>query len=104
MKYVAKKLDLNLELTTLTGEEFKLSPKLIINGTNCVKLANEWKLLEQINNDKTENKLSGLELVAIELSYIYEKPKQWFIDNFDPVTIKEIVTYVAETMGGIQKK
>jgi len=104
MKYVAKKLDLDLELTTLSGEVSNLSPKIKINGSNCIKLANEWKKLEQTNMDKADNKLTGLELVAIELATIYSKPKEWWIDNFDPITIRDIVAHVAETMSGVQKK
>ena len=104
MKYVAKKLDLDLELITLSGEVANLSPKIKINGTNCIKLANEWKLLEETNLEKTENKLTGMELVAIELTTIYPKPKEWWTDNFDPITIREIVAYVSGTMVGVQKK
>lgn len=106
MKFIAKKIDIDLELTTLSGEVVELKPKFQISGKSCIKIAREFSLLEKNNNalDKNDDtKKTGLEINAIELSMIYPKEKDWFVNNFDPQTIVDILVYVTDTIAGVQK-
>ena len=98
MEFKAELLDLNLELITLKEEEAKLVPKMTMNTTNTMKIMNQWTELEK------DEDLNPFDLIATELSFIYPKEKKWFLDNFDPSTLGEILTYVAKTLGGIKKR
>jgi hypothetical protein len=82
-KFVAQKLDLDLELTTLKGEEIIVVPKEFINAQKCVEIMNHW--------------------TKLELAMIYDKDKNWFLENIEPGTLTEILVYVAETIGGVKK-
>jgi len=98
MEFKAESLDLDLELTTLTGEKVELKPKSVMNSTKAIEVTNSWTELEK------DEDLNPLELIATELSFIYPKSKKWFMDNFDPATLNKILIHVAETIGGIKKK
>jgi hypothetical protein len=100
-KFVAQKLDLDLELTTLKGEEIIVVPKEFINAQKCVEIMNHWTKLE--NAAKKDKDSNPLETIAIELAMIYDKDKNWFLENIEPGTLTEILVYVAETIGGVKK-
>lgn len=113
-KFKAKNLDLILELTTLSGEVKTLKPAFILNAENVIKIVNKWDVLEKkqkeikdmdslIKEEKKIKELSPLEVVAEELGMIYPKTKIWFLQNFDFGTLNDILTHVAETLGGIKK-
>lgn len=100
MKFEAEKLDMDLELITIDGEEINLKPKIKINTTNIKRIITEWsKIEEQVKEDRGKS----IDLIAKELSLVYEKPPQWWMDNFDLGTLSRILTYVANTMGGLKK-
>lgn len=101
-KFQAEKPDLTLDLTTLSGEELELNPINPVSGKVALEITNRWTILEA--KQKEDDALSSLEVVAIELSYIYPKDKNWFLENFDFGTLNSILVYVAETIGGIKKK
>ena len=110
-KFEAEKLDLDLDLKTLSGEKVDLSPKIIINASKTVEIMQQWQDLEAENKpdkkdkkDEREKKISPFELVATELEMIYPKPKKWWMDNFDIPTLGKIMTHIAETIGGVKKK
>ena len=98
MEFTAQHLELNLELKTLSGEVAELKPQLTMNTTNTIKIMDKWVELEK------NKELNPFVLIATELSFIYPKKKEWFLDNFDPSVLGEILTHVAKTMGGIKKK
>jgi len=102
-KFIAEKPDLVLELVTLTGEEVTLEPKEIVSGTIALEITNKWSKLEKENKENEDSK-SPLEILVIELSYIYPKDAKWFLDNIDFGTLNRILVYVAQTVGGIKKK
>ena len=101
-KFQAEKPDLTLELTTLSGEELELNPIKPVSGKVAIEITNKWSVLEK--KQKEDDTMSALDMVAIELSYIYPKDKNWFLENFDFGTLNKILTYVAETIGGLKKK
>lgn len=114
-KFEAIKPDLDLELITLTGEEVKLSPKMLVNSTVAIKITKYWSKLEDEQKElrkknKEEDKkkeTEGLSIMAVvtkELAYIYPKEYTWFLDNFDIPTLNDILLHVAEVIGGIKKK
>ena len=98
MKFVAETPDLTLELTTLSGEEIVLEPTTPISGKRAKEIVAKWTELEK------EKGASPLDVLATELSHIYPKPAEWFLDNFDTETLGNILTYVAQEIGGIKKK
>ncbi|KKN59445.1 hypothetical protein LCGC14_0541570 [marine sediment metagenome] len=100
-KFQAEKPDLTLELTTLSGEEFTLNPESPVSGKIALEITERWSVLEK---KQKKEELSGIEVIAEELSYIYPKEKEWFLENFDFGTLNTILTYVAQTIGGIKKK
>ncbi len=103
MEFKAQKLDLDLDLTTLSGDKVYLKPKIIMNGTNCMNVMKEWTLLE--DKYKQENNIYAKPgLLFEELSVIYNKPKEWWPENLPLGLINEILGYVAETMGSLRKK
>jgi len=101
-KFQAEKPDLTLELTTLSGEELILDPIKQMSGKTALEITNKWTILEK--KQKEDDSMSALDMVAIELSYIYSKDKDWFLENFDFGTLNDILTYVAQTIGGLKKK
>ena len=118
-KIETEKLDLDLELTTIDNDVVPLSPKVKINTTKTLELIDQWQAMEkeqEIEKRKEEkatkegkvyeikNQKNPFEIIAIELEMIYPKSAEWFMDNFDVATLGKIMTYVAETMGGIKKK
>ena len=119
-KFESEKLDLDLELTTIDGDVEPLAPKIKINTTKTLELIEQWGVMEkeQAIEKKKEEKAekegkeykptgkrkNPFEIIAIELEMIYPKPAQWWMDNFDIVTLGKIMTHVAETMGGVKKK
>jgi len=119
-KFETEKLDLDLELTTIDGDVEPLAPKIKINTTKTLELIEQWgamekeqaiekKKEEKAEKEGKEYKPTGkrknpFEIIAIELEMIYPKPAQWWMDNFDIVTLGKIMTHVAETMGGVKKK
>lgn len=105
MKFVAKKLDLDLELTLLTGEEIALSPSIKTDAKSCSELSKKMVTIED-NAEKTAKGLlkDGLDVLSSELSLIYPKDKDWFLSNLDPASIKAIIEHVANTIGGATKK
>ena len=103
-KFVAEKPDLTLELTMLNGEEIVLEPSEIVSGKVALEITDKWSKLEKESKEKGEDAKSSLEVLAIELSYIYSKDAAWFLENIDFGTLNEILVYVAQTIGGIKKK
>jgi len=106
MEFKAEFLDLDLKLITLEKEEVEIIPKSIMNTTNTIKIIDQWTKLEKKNDEikDKEKKINPFDLIAIELEFIYPKTKKWFLDNFDPRVLGEIMTYVARTLGGLKKK
>jgi len=105
-KFVAEKPDLTLELTTLEGEEITLEPVEIMSGKAALEITDQWSKLEKENKENKENEKykSPFEILALELSHVYPKNAEWFLDNFDLGVLNKILIYVAQTIGGLKKK
>ncbi len=99
MKFETKKMDLELDLTTLSGENVLLEPKKLITAEETISILEKWTTLE----GKVTTNVGRVKLVAAELSVVYHKDESWFMSNFDISTLNEILNYVAETLGGIRK-
>lgn len=115
MKYKAKRPKITLDLELLNGEQVRLEPTIVPSARECIRISKEWRAIEE-NNDAAikHNKnlkegekqiefRTGIEINAIQLSTLYDKDKDWFIENLDPITIREIITDVAKMIAGIQK-
>ena len=99
MKFEAKKVDLELELTTLSGENITLNPKKLVTAEETISLLEKWTVLE----DKAKTNVQKVKLVANELAVVYPKDADWFMSNFNIGVLVEILDYVATTVGGIRK-
>ena len=116
-KFTAKKIDLELELTTLDGKEEKLNVVGPINTKKCISIMEQWGKIEDDHNAivKKNKELEEegkeplkikfpYEVLAIQLALVYDKPKEWFMDNFEPQVLLEIVTHVADSIKIAKKK
>lgn len=99
MKFTAEKLDLDLELITLTGEEISLQPKKLVNGKVAGDLIKKWKGISKADVDDPLK-----EVTCAQLAEVYPKKIDWWLENFDPGTLNAILKHVAETIGGVLKK
>lgn len=98
--FEAKKVDLDLELTTLDGEVVKLSPKVPISTTEALRIMDAWSRKEK----ESEEGINKVLLIGKELEIVYEKKANWWADNFDIGTLSEVLVFVAEAIGGVRKK
>ena len=106
MKFEAKKISssFDLELVTITGENVILKPKDIMTSRKCIDMTNAWKAIESTNGELgIKDRQSSIEIGAKELSLVYSKTADWFIDNFDPETLHDILMYVANLVAGVRK-
>ena len=99
-KFEAKKIDLDLELTTLDGEEVQLSPKISMSTEGTYTIMKAWTKMEE----DTEDGVEKIILISKELAFIYPKDAKWFRDNLDFITLGTILEHVAKTIGNVQKK
>ncbi len=118
-KFSAKKIDLELELTTLNGDEVTLDIEGVATTTKCISIIEQWGKIENDHNDllkkneelKEEGKpqlkekaTSSYELLALQLSLVYPKQKEWFLDNFEPQALLDIVNHVVDSIKTAKKK
>ena len=99
MEFKAIVPDLTLELTTLTGEQLILDPPKPVNGKVAKEIMS--KFVETKEDDAEE---MAVDIIVNQLAYIYPKPAEWFLENFDLSTLGQILKHVAETIGNIKKK
>lgn len=99
MKFEAKKIDLELELVTLDGETLTLTPKKLVTATETVVILEQWTKLESA----AKTNVQRVKLAASELSILYPREADWFMNNFDMGTLNEVLNYVAGAIGGIRK-
>lgn len=98
MKFRAEAPDLNLELTTLDGQEEILIPKIALNTKSILAIMKKWEGMEKVEG------VNPIEVSAAELADIYDKSPDWFLENLDLATVQEVLTHVARTMSTFKKK
>jgi hypothetical protein len=120
MRFVAKKIDLDLELTTLSSEKVKV-PGPIVSGTQAGKLAERFTEEDQEFDRLPDEERTAVTIgrhFAAQLAGVYApgsgeeglvdpdpwSDPGWWMDNFDVVTIKEIRGFVVATLLGVKKK
>lgn len=107
LKFKAKKIDLDLELTTLTGEVAELKGP-IFSGREAGELANTMNNggmeFDKLPEEKRTPIEAGL-MFGAQLAWVYpEKAPDWWVDNLDITTIKEVRNHVIATLLGVKKK
>jgi hypothetical protein len=102
MQFKAEVPDLELQLTTLSGEEITLLPKITLNGKSVIDLSKTWKSLQDKIGDG-KDKITGLEANAKQLEAIYEKDSDWWLDNFNAGVIGKILEYIGGEIGTVKK-
>jgi len=100
MKFEAQKIDIDLELTTLSGEEITLKPNVVMSTEGTYNIMKAWTKMEA----DTEEGVEKIILLSKELAFLYPKDAKWFRDNFDFVTLGTILEFVAKAISNIQKK
>jgi len=100
--FKAEAIDVDLELTTLGGEEITLKPKPVLNAKNITAMFKQWDKLEA-NRKETGSQFDVFETQAIELAGVYDKPKEWWLENFTIRTLDEILSHVAQTLAKVKK-
>ena len=109
MKFTAAPIEMDLELTPLgkvvdgeyvPGEDVYLKPKIMITTKTLTDIIRKWSELEKQHED---DPAFGLELMGIQLASVYDKPSEWWLENFEPATLGAIVRHIAGTAGALKK-
>lgn len=97
MKFEAQEIDLKMELVTLKKEKVDLEPTTIVTAEEALRIIDIWTVTEK------DEKLTLISVIAEQLATVYPKKASWFLSNFDPYTLSEMVKYVAGALGGLRK-
>lgn len=100
-EFKAKEVDMDLQLTTLSGESLLLTPERKMSTEEALRIMRLWTKKEA---EELKDSFDKINLLAFELSTVYDKEPEWWVQNFDIVTLSQIVVFVAEAIGGIEKK
>ena len=111
--FKAETVEIDLELTTLEAnrkakdegsepEVTKLSLKigLVLSADKVTSIVREWTTLEK---KREEDKGIVFEVMATELAMLYDRPKEWWLENFDTNTLNEILKHVAREIARVKK-
>lgn len=102
-KFVANKIDLDLELTTLSGDEFKIAGPVSINAEQAVKIATKMDEQERdlLREPSTEKAIA---MTCAFLVDVYGKDKTFWEGNFPPETLFAIRKWFIDQLAGVKKK
>lgn len=108
-KFTAKKIDLDLELTLANGEEKKITGPSIgyTEGRRIMEANTRREMDVQEKVAEQDQFFAFVEVHAQCLADIYgpeEYPPQWWVDNIDPTTIRDIIRYIAQEIIGAEKR
>lgn len=102
MKFQATKLDLDLDLETLSGE------KVFIEGPKSINATQAADALEKISKEDEKIKKAGakvaIDLMVKSLIGIYGKDEAFWLGNFDAGLLSEIRKWFSQTLIGVKKK
>ncbi len=101
MKFQAKKLDLDLELVTLSGET------MTIKGPDSITAENASKAITKLRKEDDEimkDPSKSPQITIDSLVGIYGKDAAFWSGNFDYGTLVEIRQWFTGTLMGIKKK
>ena len=103
MKFVAQAIDLNLELTTLSGEDVNINGPQKINVEQASKIL---KKMEEVDKKIAANPSANLVLKEAEnfLIDVYGKDTAFWTGNFEPALLMEIRNWFINQLAGIKKK
>jgi len=110
MKFVAKKLDLTLELTLLSGETVTIEPA--INVSSAVQAENILAELTRLEKNVgksallKEGEISATQCIDAQLNIIYGEQgagKDFWSSNLDAETLRQCIQYVCNTIAGLKK-
>lgn len=107
-EFTANKPDLDLKITTIHDEEVEVKGRYLLSAAKSEEIMRFFNKVEEAyekeKDSKKETRKSGIDLVADELEYVYDKDAQWFKDNIDLGLMNEILVYAAGIIGGLLKK
>jgi len=129
-EYKADPTDLTIKLITTSGEEKVLNGP-VLSATAATRIANNWKRIERNNErnkkifldiqkviDETEDQDKAEELIgnqesihimdlpemlATEISIVYDIEPEWLMDNLDFSTLGLVLKDLAEELVRIKK-
>lgn len=106
MKFESKKIDLDLELTTLEGEVKVFKFTGILNakvaGEVATRLAEEDNAFVKRDGDATPEE--SVEHLDGQLCRLYNVPSGTFCEATDVATMVEIKKHFVDTLSGVQKR
>lgn len=101
MEFQAKRVELDFDVEVLNGEKVHVEPKRHISTQVMLEMYEQWNDVEErFKDDKTK---TPFEIIAIQLAMLYDKPKEWWLDNIDPATLNEIMVWCVSAMMGTKK-
>lgn len=107
MKFTAKKIDLDLELTTIAGEILAVKGPAFSGreAGGCANRLNNGGLEFDRLDPELRTPMAAATMFSDQLSSIYvDVAPEWWAENLDLSTIKEIRNHVIATLLGVEKK
>jgi hypothetical protein len=108
MKFIARQIDLKVELVQMDGKENTLSvPPLSAKQASALldKLIAEDNTFDKAHKDKAaEIYVQMTEHYSGQLASIYNTDAAYWSDNFDGTTIAEVKKHIIDELLGVRKK
>ena len=74
-------------------------------GKNSAKAVIDYLDAEAEDKADDEDEVDfPFETIAIELSMVYDRPKEWWLENFDISTLNDIMKFVGQGIANVKKK
>ena len=104
MEFKATKIDLKLELTTLTGEEIVKDNPTVTAGQAAALMQKMMDMDKEMLDKHRGDTVFAMECIDNQLSAIYCTVGGWWPDNFDSGTLLEIKSFVFNSLARVKKK
>jgi hypothetical protein len=104
MEFKAQKIDLKLELTTITGEELVLDSPNVAAGQAVVLITKFMDMDKDMVDNHKKDPVFAMKNLDEQLAAIYGTEESWWPENFDYTTLLEIKGFVFNSLAAIRKK
>lgn len=107
MKFTAKHLTLEVELTQINGTAVTLTVPALSAGQSSAlmdRLVEEDDAFDNQNDGKAGKFIDRSKHYARQLADIYGNAPEFWEENFDSVTIADVKRYIIDELLGVKKK
>ena len=107
MKFTAKHLTLEVEVTPINGEARTLSVPPLTSAQSAAlmdRLVEEDRAFDKQNEGQAGKFIDRAKHYAAQLAAIYSTEANYWEDNFDSVTIADVKRYIIDELLGVKKK